>query len=173
MNPPTAPSPPRRRAAVALGANLGDRRATLERALALLAPELGRLVARSSWLETAAVIHPEDDAAWHPAFLNGVAVFATGLAPHDVLNRLHAVERSLGRDRRAETRPWQPRLIDLDLIALEEVVLDEPDLVLPHPRMHERAFVLRPMAEVWPDWRHPRLGLTVAELAAQLDAGVA
>ncbi len=158
-----------RRAVVAFGANLGPRRATLERAVPMLEAALGPLLARSAWIETEALLHPEDEAVWHPPFLNGVAVFATPLAPRAILARLQATERALGRDRRRETRPWQPRRIDLDLIALDSLLLEDPDLRLPHPRMQERRFVLAPLVEVWPDWRHPRLGRTARELLRALD----
>lgn len=163
------PSAPRR-AVIAFGANLGPRRATLERAVAMLEEELGPLTARSAWIETEALLHPEDEAVWHPPFLNGVAVFETSLAPPAILARLQATERALGRDRAAERRPWQPRRIDLDLIALDGLVRNGPDPVLPHPRMQERRFVLEPLVEIWPDWRHPVLGRSARELLAALES---
>jgi 2-amino-4-hydroxy-6-hydroxymethyldihydropteridine diphosphokinase len=153
-----------RRAAIALGANLGDRRATLERAVALIGAEIGPVEARSGWLETAAMIHPDDPAQSYPAFINGVLLASTPLAPLEVLDRLHGIEARLGRDRNAETARWRPRLIDLDLIAVEDLVLDTPRLQLPHPEMYKRRFVLAPLVEVWPDWRHPLLGATAADL---------
>lgn len=155
-------------AVIALGANLGDRQATLTEALQLLTAGLGELVAVSSWLETEALIHPDDPTPSYPPYLNGVALVRTGLAPHAVLERLQEVERRLGRNREQEIARWRPRTIDLDLIALGDTVLSTPDLVLPHPEMHKRAFVLGPMAEVWPDWRHPRLGLTVRQMLGAL-----
>ena len=157
------------RAVVALGANLGDREATLARAVALVGEEVGPVEAVSRWIETEAMIHPDDPATSYPAYLNGVLVARTGLAPAAVLERLHAIEARLGRDRAAETARWRPRAIDLDLVAYDDRVLDTPSLVLPHPGMHERRFVLEPMAEVWPDWRHPTLGLTTAEMLERLD----
>lgn len=156
------------RALVALGANLGERRASLEQAARMIEAEIGPVLARSSWHETAALIHPDDPASDYPPYLNGALLVEAALAPSDVLARLHAIEARLGRDRAAETVRWRPRVIDLDLIAVDAVVLDGPGLRLPHPEMHRRRFVLAPMVEVWPDWRHPVLGCTAADLLARL-----
>ena len=170
---PEASSPDRRqvRAVVALGANLGDRRATLDQAVALIEAEIGPVVARSAWLETPAMIHPDDPAQSYPEFLNGGVLVQTNLAAGAILAALHRIEARLGRDRSRETARWRPRLIDLDLIALEDLVVDDPTLRLPHPEMHKRDFVLAPFCEVWPDWRHPVLGRTAAALLAELRAG--
>jgi 2-amino-4-hydroxy-6-hydroxymethyldihydropteridine diphosphokinase len=156
------------RAVIALGANLGDRRTTLEHAAHRIGREIGEVLARSRWHETAALVLPADRGGRHPPFLNGVVLVRTTLEPHQLLDRLQAIERRLGRDRAAEQRRWQPRIVDLDLIALEERVVDAPRLAVPHPAMHERDFVLAPMLEVWPDWRHPLLGKTAGELLAAL-----
>jgi 2-amino-4-hydroxy-6-hydroxymethyldihydropteridine diphosphokinase len=156
------------RAVIALGANLGDPAATFERALALIGREIGPVVARSAWRSTPALVHPDDPVREHPPYLNGVVLADTGLDPETILLKLHAIERALGRDRDGEALPWQPRRLDLDLVALDDMVRDRPDPVLPHPRMHQRDFVVGPLAELWPDWRHPRLGRTAAELAAAL-----
>ena len=158
----------RGRAVVALGANLGDRAATLTRAVDLIGGEIGPVEARSAWLETEALIHPDDPATSYPPFLNGVLVARTDLEPDEILRRLHAIEARLGRDRSRETARWRPRAIDLDLLALDDRVLDTPTLRLPHPEMHKRRFVLAPMAEVWPDWRHPLIGRSAADLLARL-----
>ena len=162
------PAPPHRCAVVALGANLGDRRATLERAVVLMATELGEVTGRSNWLATPAMIHPDDPAKSYPEFLNGVVLLRTALPPAAILAGLHRIEASLGRDRAAETARWRPRLIDLDLVALDDVVSDDEALRLPHPEMHKRDFVLAPFCEIWPDWRHPRLDRTAAELLQDL-----
>jgi len=163
-------SPSARRTVVALGANLGDRQATLDRALELIAAEVGPLAARSRWHETPAMIHPDDPAKSYPAFLNRAVLARTSLAPVAILRALHAIEARLGRDRARETARWRPRLIDLDLVAVEDLVLDEPSLRLPHPEMHKRDFVLVPFCEVWPAWHHPVLGRTAEELLAGLRA---
>ena len=156
------------RAIIALGSNLGDRRQTIETAVQRLASAAGKLVAVSDLIETAAWIHPDDDSTWHPPFLNGVAIYDSELSPHRLLAVLLDVERSLGRKRGKETKAWQPRTIDLDLIAVGALVADTPDLTLPHPRMHERDFVLRPLVQIWPDWCHPILNKSAAKLLNEL-----
>ncbi len=153
---------------VALGANLGDRAATLEQAVALIAAEIGLIAARSAWIATPALIHPDDPAQSYPEFLNGAVLVRTSLAPDAILARLHSIEARLGRDRSTETARWRPRLVDLDLIAVDDVVRNDTTLRLPHPEMHKRDFVLAPFCEVWPDWHHPVLHRTAAELLAAL-----
>lgn len=156
-------------AAVALGSNLGDSRATLEQAVTLIGREIGPVVDRSSWIETPALVHPDDPVRVHPDYLNGVVVVDTQLDALAVLAGLLAIERKLGRLRDPLAPPWQPRTVDLDLILLGEQEIQAPDLVLPHPRMHERPFVLTPLAEVRPGWRHPVLGRTIQELLHDLE----
>ena len=158
------------RAVVALGANLGDRRSTLEQAVELMEAEIGVVAARSAWHGTPALIHPDDPAQSYPEFLNGAVLICTLLEADAILAALHRIEARLGRDRSLETARWRPRVIDLDLIALEDQVVDDGSLRLPHPEMHKRDFVLAPFCEVWPDWRHPVLGRTAAALLAELRA---
>jgi 2-amino-4-hydroxy-6-hydroxymethyldihydropteridine diphosphokinase len=152
---------------IALGANLpterhGPPRAALESALAELARRGVRVVRRSRWYESAPV--PPSDQPW---FVNGVAEVETSLGPEALMQLLHEVEAAFGRVRREVNAP---RTLDLDLIAYGELVRGEgePPPVLPHPRMAGRAFVLLPLAEICPGWRHPVLGRTIAELVSDL-----
>jgi 2-amino-4-hydroxy-6-hydroxymethyldihydropteridine diphosphokinase len=143
---------------VGLGANLGDARASLLRASQQLAALPGtRLLARSSLYRTA----PVD--AQGPDFCNAVAELDTTLEPQALLQALQAIEHSHGRQ-----RPYSnaPRTLDLDLLLYGQRLIDQPELTLPHPRLHERAFVLVPLLELAPDLVHPRLG-PIAALAAQ------
>lgn len=150
------------RAYVGLGANLGDREATLRRALELLAaePEI-ELVAVSRFRETDPVGYLEQ-----PRFLNGAAALETTLSPRALLERLLAVERTLGRTR--EGPRYGPRTVDLDLLAYGDDILDEPGLAVPHPRLHERRFALEPLADLDPALAVPGRG-TVRDLLAALD----
>jgi 2-amino-4-hydroxy-6-hydroxymethyldihydropteridine diphosphokinase len=133
-------------ALLALGGNLGDVRATFERAITTLCADGAvRLVARSSDFRT-----PPWGVTDQPAFINAAIIVATSLEPHALLTRVQNVERALGRDRTKERR-WGPRPIDIDILAYDDVVLREPDLTLPHPHLFERAFVLLPLAEIAAD----------------------
>jgi 2-amino-4-hydroxy-6-hydroxymethyldihydropteridine diphosphokinase len=151
---------PPRQAAIALGSNLGDCRATLEGALVELDASPGiRLLRRSAWYRSAPVGPPQPD------YLNGCAVLEVLLSPEALLDRLLETETRFGRVR---AERWGPRTLDLDLILLSDLRLDGERLQLPHPRMRERAFVLVPLAEIAPDWIDPLTGLNVAALARQL-----
>jgi 2-amino-4-hydroxy-6-hydroxymethyldihydropteridine diphosphokinase len=132
-------------ALIALGGNLGDARATLDRAITMLCGNRVRLTARSSDYRT-----PPWGVLDQPPFVNGCIAVDTTLAPHDLFTRMQSIERMLGRDHDTERR-WGPRPIDLDLLAYDDLALDEPNLTLPHPRLFDRAFVLVPLAEIAPD----------------------
>jgi 2-amino-4-hydroxy-6-hydroxymethyldihydropteridine diphosphokinase len=138
------------RAYVGLGANLGDREETLRRAVELLAAEPGiEVVAVSSLRETEPVGYVDQ-----PAFLNGACAVETELSPRDLLDRLLAIERALGRERGKGPR-WGPRTIDLDLLLYGQETVEEPGLTVPHPRLSERSFALEPLVELDPGLRLP------------------
>jgi 2-amino-4-hydroxy-6-hydroxymethyldihydropteridine diphosphokinase len=132
------------RAFVGLGSNLGDRSATLTRAIELLGErEEIEIVAVSSFHETEPVGYLDQ-----PAFLNAAVAIATTLQPEALLTSLLSVEQELGRTR--EGPRYGPRTVDLDLLLMEGVIIDEPGLTVPHPRLHERAFALAPLVELDP-----------------------
>lgn len=150
-------------ALLGLGGNVGEVRATIDHAIgALCDGDAVRLVARSSNYET-----PPWGMAEQPAFVNACIAVETNLSPHALLDRALAVERTLGRDRAGAPR-WGPRTIDIDLLTYDELSLEEPGLVLPHPRIFERAFVLVPLGEIRPDLVIG--GVSLAAALARTDA---
>lgn len=151
-------------ALLALGGNVGNSRAILDRAIALLCDGKDvRLTARSSDYAT-----PPWGVTDQPPFINCAIAVETALAPQALLARALEVERALGRDRAHEQR-WGPRRIDIDLLAYDDVALDEPGLTLPHPRLFERAFVLVPLAEIAPALAPPQ---ALAALTSQVIARI-
>jgi 2-amino-4-hydroxy-6-hydroxymethyldihydropteridine diphosphokinase len=147
---------------IGLGANLGDRSDNIHSAVIHLAETPNLDVCRlSSIIENPAVGGPADS----PSFLNAVAKVETTLSPRAMLDRLLAIEEEMGRIRRQR---WEPRLIDLDLLLYGQQVLDEPGLTIPHPRLHERLFVLIPLAEIAPDVMHPTHRKTMKTLLDEL-----
>jgi 2-amino-4-hydroxy-6-hydroxymethyldihydropteridine diphosphokinase len=146
---------------LALGANLGERTSNLRRAVEALPPAVS-VLARSPVYET-----PPWGLADQPDFLNMVIKGETRLAPLELLKFLKRLERALGR---VPSIRYGPRLIDVDILFYDELVLDTPELTLPHPRLHERAFVLVPLADLAPALVHPVLGKPVSALLADVDA---
>jgi 2-amino-4-hydroxy-6-hydroxymethyldihydropteridine diphosphokinase len=152
---------------VALGGNIagdyGSSEALLEAALARFAQAGLPVVRRSSWWSSAAWPDPTAN-----EYRNGVVLVEARMGPRETIRTLFSIEHAFGRARAERNAP---RTLDLDLIAHGRTVLDTPDLVLPHPRAHERLFVMGPLAEIAPDWRHPVLGETARALAARAQIG--
>jgi 2-amino-4-hydroxy-6-hydroxymethyldihydropteridine diphosphokinase len=134
-----------RRAYLGLGSNVGDREANLQFAVDGLAGRAGRVVALSPVYETEPVGGPPQ-----PDYLNAVVVVETALSPRDLLGVAKALEAEAGREPPDPDRRWGPRPLDVDVLMVGDERIDEPDLVVPHPRIHQRAFVLAPLADVAP-----------------------
>jgi 2-amino-4-hydroxy-6-hydroxymethyldihydropteridine diphosphokinase len=150
-------------ALLGVGGNLGDVRHTLDRAVQLLREDENiRLLARSSEYRT-----PPWGVEDQPAFINLCLLVATDLPPRDLLNRAQIIETKLGRERTRERR-WGPRYIDIDLLTYDDIVLNDAELTLPHPRLFERAFVLVPLSEIAPDG--VIAGRRIRDALARLDA---
>lgn len=145
---------------IALGTNLGKRKANLRAAIKALPPDV-TVLAESHVYET-----PPWGYEDQPAFLNMAVKAETEMEPEPLLKYLKQLEVELGREQNFR---WGPRLIDLDILFYDDLVIDTPPLVIPHPRLHERAFVLVPLADVAPEVVHPVLQRTVSELLTRID----
>ncbi len=158
---------------IALGSNLGDSEAIFTRALTLL--EKGRLQGSrvskcSNWIRTPALVHPEYPDVAQGDYLNAILALHSSLEPAEMMQCLLQVEKELGRDRESESIPWAPRCIDLDIVACGNFVASSPELIVPHPEMHRRDFVLTLMQEVAPEWVHPIFNRGLSEMLDDLRA---
>ena len=145
---------------IGIGSNLGDRKANCMRAIELLAGKGIVVRKESSLYET----DPWGDKN-QPKFLNMAIEIETELKPQDLLGILAGIEKELGRKK---SRKWGPRIIDLDILLYNSITIDQDDLKIPHPFMHERDFVLKPLYEIAPDVKHPVLNLSTGELLQKL-----
>jgi 2-amino-4-hydroxy-6-hydroxymethyldihydropteridine diphosphokinase len=146
---------------LSLGSNLGDRELNLRTAISRLSA-LGKVIRISSFYETEPVEFIEQ-----PWFLNCAIELQTSLTPQELLHGLLALERHMGRER---FQPKGPRLIDLDILLFDDLTLHEPGLTIPHPALHERGFVLEPLAEIAAEIKHPVLQKKISELRRMLPA---
>lgn len=143
-----------------LGTNLGHREANLQRALALLEEKV-ELIRVSSLVETPALLPENAPDEWNIPYLNLVCSCDSILKPLQLLNFVKDIEKQMGR---VDVGRWGPRIIDIDIISYYDTTLDTEKLTIPHPSMTERAFVLRPLNEIHPEWVHPVIGKTAKEL---------
>jgi 2-amino-4-hydroxy-6-hydroxymethyldihydropteridine diphosphokinase len=146
---------------LSLGSNLGDREANLRAAIERLA-ELGSVSRTSSFYETEPVEYTQQ-----PWFLNCAVALQTALMPRQLLSRTQAIEQALGR----RLQPKGPRALDIDILLFGNSIVDMAGLIIPHPAMHQRRFVLEPLAEIAPDARHPVFKRSIRELRDALPAG--
>lgn len=151
------------RVCLSLGSNLGPRETYLRKALQALDKELGSLVKCSSFYETLPWGFSSDS-----LFLNAAACYDTLLSPEEVLAVTQQIEKSLGRKEKSRQGQYADRCIDIDILLYDDRVIETPDMILPHPHMAERMFVLEPLAEIMPHMLHPQLRKTILQLKEEL-----
>lgn len=144
-----------------LGANMGNSKLTLQKALLSIEKDIGKRIKFSAYYETSpwGVVN-------QPNYLNQVVKVATSLSPREILDKVLAIEEQLGRTRKEK---WEARVIDIDILYFDHAIIDEPDLKIPHPLLHLRSFVLIPLAEIAPDFVHPILKLSTFALLDRLN----
>ena len=145
-----------------LGTNIGNRRGNLVKAAALLAERVGDILALSGFMETEPWGFDSEN-----LFLNAAIKMETPLTPDELLSATQAIEREMGREKKSDGT-YHDRVIDIDILLYDNCVIEQPGLIVPHPLMQERLFVMAPLAEIAPFERHPLLGQTFMELADSL-----
>lgn len=147
-----------------LGSNLGNRQGLICRAVRLMELRVGTLARLSRFYETEPVGFSSDN-----LFLNAAAAFTTSLSAEEILNTTQQTERELGRTQKSVNGIHYDRTVDIDLLLLDDEVIESPHLTLPHPHLHERRFVLEPLAEIAPTLRHPTVRTTASEMLKALN----
>ena len=153
---------------IAFGSNQGEREEIFQNAVNEIHEKVGEVIKISTLYYTQPLNHPSSPNLEQGEFLNTVILVLSNLEPLDLLSKLNEIEEKFGRNRKDEVL-WGPRYIDLDIICIEDLVFESENLKIPHSRMHERDFVLKPMNEVSPEWIHPELKKSVSDLLKDLN----
>ena len=148
---------------LSLGTNLGNRNENLSRAQALIGREVGTVVSASDIIETEPWGFESSN-----RFLNMAVKVETTLQPLEVLHTTQEIERKLGRTQKSVNREYHDRMIDIDILLYDDLVMNTPELTIPHPLMYQREFVMKPLAQIAPEVRHPVSNKTMAELAGEV-----
>lgn len=156
---------------IALGSNLGDRQKNINSAMFIIGERVGNIIVSSSFYETEPLYHESNRDEKQEKYINCVILVSSLFSAQKVLSILLQIETELGRKRSENIKKWAARLIDLDIIACGNEIINSEQLKLPHPRMHERLFVLLPLLEVAPNWKHPVLNKTTKELLDSFRTG--
>ncbi len=143
---------------LSLGTNLGNKQENLQTAIQHITKKVGKVVAQSSIIETEPWGFTSEN-----SFLNMVIQIETNLSPFEILKKTQKIEKLMGRTHKTQDS-YQDRIIDIDLILYDNLILDTPELRLPHPLFHQREFVLKPLCEIAPEYIHPILGKPIKEL---------
>ena len=150
---------------LAFGSNLGDKQKNIERAYTEIEKRMGNIVSKSAFCITKPQGFQSDN-----NFINSVCKVITSMDFHTVLQETQAIEKNLGRTRKSQNQEYADRVIDIDILLFDNLIMEEPDLIIPHPRFHLRNFVLTPFAEISPNTVHPVFDKSILQLKNELEA---